>query len=126
MAEATPISISTLDVQKIANLYQIMDDINQSFARIQNDVGERVAEILKNVIRATIGDPGLDENICSLIIRTIRTLTHQADLSPAERQLGVVRGALTYISMLLPVHPSILDYFQLHLDDLREFFGISE
>ena len=114
MAGATPISISALD------------DINQSIDRIQNDGGERVAEILKNVVQSAISDPTLGENICGLIIKTIRTLVHQADLSPAERQLGVVRGALTYISMLLPVHPAILDYFQLHLDDLREFFGISE
>ncbi len=124
MIRVEPSAISMLNASEIEVLHQVLDDISHCIYRIQNNGGERMAEILKNIAQAAISDPFLERHKAGLIIVTLRTLANEANLPPAERRLGFVRGALTYISMLLITRLDVFDYFQAHLADLKKFFGI--
>jgi len=126
MIRVKPSAIGMLDVSEIDGLHQILDDINHSINRIRNAGGDGTAEILKNIGQAALSNRFWDRQIAGLTVVTLRTLANEATLPPAERRLGVVRGALTYMSMLLWTSRDILEYFETHLADLRKFFGISD
>lgn len=57
MAKVEPITISTSDVTGIANIREIVDDINQSINQLQKVGNEWIAEILKEIGQAYYRSP---------------------------------------------------------------------
>ncbi len=121
MIRSELIASRMLNMSAIEDIHQIVDDLNHSIDGIQNAGDARIAEILEEIGQVIVRDCFLDKRIAGLILVTLRTLANEANLPPEERQLGVVRGALVYISML---NFDIFNSCQTHLGNLREFFGI--
>ena len=124
MARARPIIVGELNVDGIANIREIVYDINQSIDQVQNAGDERIAGILKELGMVFVRDPRLQKRVRRAIIESLRTITREAALAPAERRLRVVELSLRYISILLIANRDILHHFEAHLEDLRKFFGI--
>ena len=126
MAGAEPVSIGTLDIQRITNIHHIVGIINQSITLIQNTGNEDMAVALKEITQTIVMTSRLEKHVRQTTIEILRTLAWEASLPPAERQLGIVKAALAYIPLLLSASPDILNRFQPHLGHLRKFFDIPE
>jgi hypothetical protein len=124
MARVGPITIGTLNVTGIANLRQIIGDINQSIHRLQDAGGEKIAEILKDIGQAAVADPRLEKRERQATILMLRTLAHEAGVPTEERQPELVKAAIANIPSCLIGSLEILNYFLAHLEDLRKFFDI--
>ena len=125
MAKVEPIIIGMLNVTGIPNIREIVDDINQSIDQIRNARGERIAQILRELGQEILTDPRMDNQARQETIENLRTLAREASLPSAQRQLGAVKDALASIPSLLSTSLNIRNYFQVHLGDLRGFFGIA-
>jgi len=121
-----PIAVGRLNNTGVANIHDIVGNINRSIIILQDAGHEQMAEILKEIGKAAIIDPDLKKRACQATIESLRTLAWEASLPCAQRHLGIVRAVLEYIPILLSGSPDTLNYYRVHLDDLREFFGISE
>lgn len=119
-----PISIGTLNVTGIANLGEIIGDINQSINQVQSAGSEEIANILKELSQAVIGDPKLEKQNRQEAIENIRTLAEQASIPEGQRTMGVVKAALLYIPSLLSASTDVLNYFHINLEQIKRFFGI--
>ena len=124
MAKVEPITISTSDVTGIANIREIVDDINQSINQLQKVGNEWIAEILKEIGQAVITDPRLENQPRQATIKTLQNLAHEASLPSAKRRLGDVKFGLAYLSLMLNTSLNALNYLQVHLRDLKRFFDI--
>ena len=124
-AEVEPITIDTSDRTGISNIRWIVRNINQSITLIQDSGDEQVAEILKEIGKAVINSPRVEKQAGQAVIESLRTLAWEASLPSAERRLGIVKASLAYIPMLLSMDLDTLNYFEVHLGDLRKFFNIS-
>jgi len=125
MARIPPIIIG-LDVTKIENLPKVVDEINQSINRIQDAGSEKIAQILKEIGQAVVSDSHLDNRVCKVTMEILRILASEASLPSADREPEIIKTALACIPLLQSTSLDILNYFKVHLDDLREFFGIPE
>ena len=121
-----PIAVGRFNTTGVANIHEIVGNINRSIIILQDAGHEHMAEILKEIGRAAIMDPVLKKRVCQATIESLRTLAWEASLPCAQRHLGIVRAALEYIPVLLSDSLDVLNYYRVHLDDLREFFGISK
>ncbi len=124
MAKIEPITIGTLNLTGIENLPKVVNQINQSIDRIQSAGDEHIGEILREIGQAVIVDSRLEKGARQAIVMILRTLAHEASLSPAKRNPEVVKTTLAFIPALMDTSLDVLNYFHVHLDDLREFFGI--
>ncbi len=124
MARLEPITIGTLNLTGIETLPKIVDQINQSIDQIQSAGDEHIGEILREMGQAVIADPRLEKRARRAIVIILRTLAYEASLSPAKRQLEVAKTALAFIPPLLDTSLDVLNYFHVHLDELRQFFGV--
>jgi hypothetical protein len=124
MSKIGPIIIGKLNVTGIANLREIVNDINQSIDQVQNAGNEQIAEILREISQAVITDPRFEKQPPQATIETLRTLAREASLAPEKRHLGTVKFGVAYLSLMLNTSLNVLDYLQVHMADLRKFFGI--
>ncbi len=124
MDRVKPITLGTLNVTGIPNIHEIVRDINQSIERMQNTRGERIAEILRELGREILTDPRMDKQEGREAIENLRVLAQEASLPSAERQLETIKDALAHVPSSLIASLDIFNYFQVHLEDLRRFFGI--
>ncbi len=124
MLKAKPITIGTVNTTGIANLREIVDDINKSLDHLQKVGNEWVADILREIGQAVITDPRLEKQPRQAIIETLQSLAHEASLPPGKRQLGNAKFAIAYISLMLDTSLNALNYLKVHLGDLKKFFGI--
>jgi alcohol dehydrogenase class IV len=99
-------------------------DINQSINQVQNSGSQEMAEILGKISNAILSDSRLKPQDQQEAIENIRTLAQEAGLPSTNRKLGIVKATLAYIPSLLSASTDILNYFQVHLEDIRRFFGI--
>ncbi len=125
MARVGPITIGALNLTGIANLPKIVNDINRNIDRIQNAGSDQIAGILREFGQAILADPRLERRERQATIETLQRLIREAAYPAAKRHLGIVRGALAYIPMLLSTSLDTFNYFQVHLADLRKFFDVS-
>ena len=124
MARIQPITIDTPNVNEIANLREIVDDINQCIDWIQNTGGERVAEIIREMGQRILTGSRLEKQALHVVMENVRMLAWEASLPREDRRLRATNAALSYIPPLLITSLDVLDYFQAHLEDLKKFFDI--
>ena len=67
----------------------------------------------------------MDKYACQAAMEILRNLAWEASLPSAERRLGIVKADLAYIPMLLSTNPDVLNCFEAHQAELRNFFNIS-
>jgi hypothetical protein len=119
-----PITIDTINVTGILNFDNITGDINQSINQVENAGSQQIADILKEIALAVLADPKLEGQARQDAIENIRTIAQEAALEPQRRKLGTVKAALAYIPSLLSAATDVLNYFKIHVDEIRRFFGI--
>ncbi len=125
MARVSLIAVGALNLTGIANLRQIVDDINQCIDLIQDSGDDRIAEILTEIGKGILQDPRLENQARQEVMENLRLLAWEASLPHMERHLGIVKAALAYIPSLLTTSLDIFNYFTVHSGDLRTFFDIS-
>jgi hypothetical protein len=86
------IPISRLDGSEIANLFEIVGDINRCIVQLQNDGDEQVAEILRDIGVKVLMDPRMAKKERRQAIRNVRKLAWEASLPSKERKAGTARG----------------------------------
>jgi hypothetical protein len=123
MIEAKPITVGVYNRTGIANIREIVGNINQSIILIQNGGDDQIADILKDIGEAVITDPSMEQHARQTAIEILRMLAWEASVPPAERRLGMAKAALTFMPMYLSPH--VLNYFGAHVENLRKFFKIS-
>lgn len=123
MNRTGPVTIGTINVTGILNIGEIVGDINQSINQVQNAGSERIAGILKEITQAVLIDPKLEVQARQDTIENIRTVAQEASLPRERRKLGPVKAALAYVPSLISASTDLLNYFQIHAEDIRRFFG---
>jgi len=122
---AEPVTVGSYNLTGIENIREIVGRLNQSIVLMQNGRDEQIAEILKDIGEAIIRNPQMDKYACQAAMEILRNLAWEASLPSAERRLGIVKADLAYMPMLLSTNPDVLNYFEVHQGDLRNFFNIS-
>ncbi len=125
MARVGPITIGALNLTGIANLRQIVDDINQCIDLMKDAGDDQAAEILTEIGRGILTDARLEKQACQEALENLRMLAWEGSLPGVERHIGVVKASLAYIPSRLITSLDTFNYFQVHLADLRSFFGVS-
>ncbi len=125
MARVGPITIGALNLTGIPNLLQIVDDINQCIDLMKDAGDDQPAGILTGIGQGIITDARLEKKACQEALENLRMLAWEGSLPDVERHLGLVKAALAYIPSLLVTSLDTFNYFQVHLAELRTFFGIS-
>ena len=124
MNRTGPISIGTINVTEILNIDSIVGDIDQSINLVQNAGSEQIAGILKETAQAVLADPKLEVHTRQEALENIRTIAQEASQPKEGRKLGVAKAALAYLPSLLSASTDVLNYLQVHMEDIRRFFGI--
>jgi len=120
-----PISVGSYNLTGIQNIREIVGRINQSIVLMKNGRDDQIADILKDIGEAIIRSPQIDTHSCQTAMEILRNLAWEASLPSADRRLGIVKADLAYMPMLLGTNPSVLNCFEVHQGDLRNFFNIS-
>jgi hypothetical protein len=119
------IAISPFQIGGVANFGDIVHDINQYIDLIHSAGDEKAAQILTGIGKGILTDPRLDNPTRKEAMENLQLLAWEASLPFADRRLGVVKGALAYLLVLLTSSLDALNCLHKHLADLRAFFDIA-
>ncbi len=91
MDEAGLIPISRLNVTEIANLHDIVGEINRCIIQLQNEGDAQVAEVLRDIGLKVLTDPRMEKRERKKAIKNVKKLAQEAIVPSRIRKPGAVR-----------------------------------